>query len=644
MSNTPSPQISFLGLVHNVEKLREQVTKLGIRDGDSLPNNITSHSPSVPQGQNLESLSSKHNKLAYERENDLVASELESVNLFPKQSFSSSGSSLSFKERQLFIEPKNSNSTSGHETARKLNIPKLKFKVRNDSEKENFEDENDLVLSLQSQKQIPEVGCGSAVEYNQFSMLSQLASGNQKLNVSNNMISSPVSPEVEESNVFSPLAQLANKHSVKSQSLDKSNNFSSLSQLSTKIQSSLPCDNITSLTQLTKKPTYAPEVIHQEGCTSLFEIRKLTEVDSTSQIQYRNKNFSESLKKQLSRESTDISPSDLSEKCSFQSVEQETSEGSGSFSSLSQLANQHSKKLKTLSFKGDNKFSSLTELGNKYASRVKEHVNEVKFSSLTDLENGHTDNSVLSLTDLALRNLNLSDGTKVIPNENINKQELGSLSASSNETIDLTSCLLSSPSQSTKNAVPQKNMQHLKKCESLVKSRSKCFNFENEDQISKNCFESSVMNSSEALQNKSLHVSSHLGESGNDETEDNWVIDLTSALQSPSSKVSQPEIKSKDKPKVSFSNVIDVECSINLLLEDPNDFILDFKESSAILEKDLTKFRKPSTSFGKIICKKWKSLSKPYIISRKLSYGKLVHFTFNTPSPDDVIKSHLRRQ
>ncbi|XP_049960913.1 uncharacterized protein LOC126481304 isoform X2 [Schistocerca serialis cubense] len=122
-----------------------------------------------------------------------------------------------------------------------------------------------------------------------------------------------------------------------------------------------------------------------------------------------------------------------------------------------------------------------------------------------------------------------------------------------------------------------------------------------------------------------------------DNDTENWVIDLKCALKN-----TQGE-STKDSVVVDYPTQ-DKRFPIDLTPEDhlfvPNlPCLLD--ASDALREKYSQSRREPS-AFGKVLCRKWrvhhvKSVSKKRQISESIS-----RFTFNTPSPDDVILTYLR--
>jgi len=187
-------------------------------------------------------------------------------------------------------------------TSIKLNIPRLKMKVRNDSEKENDADGYSCVSSLQCLKLKNQVTmrecdlqydrasdeCKSPLSLavdaerqgyrvfepqalqasSQFSSLAQLA---------NKHSSEAVKPKLSERSCISPLTQCANKHVTKvhDQSLQE-NNFSSLAQLAerhnnvTKLQMSAEGNSFPSLFKLANRQEL--EVQAEERVMTLHEM------------------------------------------------------------------------------------------------------------------------------------------------------------------------------------------------------------------------------------------------------------------------------------------------------------------------------------------------------------------------------------
>lgn len=135
----------------------------------------------------------------------------------------------------------------------------------------------------------------------------------------------------------------------------------------------------------------------------------------------------------------------------------------------------------------------------------------------------------------------------------------------------------------------------------------------------------------------------------------NWTIDLTTALRSSQSKSEEKSVTREEKMsgnrsanEISFictSPIIDHEewnIHVNTEYAVPNE---GCELNLSYLRKIKLRYsHKMASSFGQMLCKRWK-YRKPYVVRQKsIINEKIKRFDFSTPSPDCLILSHLRRR
>lgn len=130
-------------------------------------------------------------------------------------------------------------------------------------------------------------------------------------------------------------------------------------------------------------------------------------------------------------------------------------------------------------------------------------------------------------------------------------------------------------------------------------------------------------------------------------------INLFSAIKSPSHTSIPAEDKtvdSEDEEILTLLDTMNVDEGMDNdksskdsvpFIENQMDYC-NFDTTHALSEK-LKLQTKKCSSFGKLVCKRWKPLKKPYI--RRNSFTtSVIPFKFTTPSPDDIIAGFLERR
>lgn len=130
-------------------------------------------------------------------------------------------------------------------------------------------------------------------------------------------------------------------------------------------------------------------------------------------------------------------------------------------------------------------------------------------------------------------------------------------------------------------------------------------------------------------------------------------INLFSALKSPSHTsipADDNNVESEDEEIVTLLDTMDVDEEIEngSLSKNIVPFVVNqvdycnFDTTHSLSDKLKLKTKKCS-SFGKLVCKRWKPLKKPYIRSNSF-ITSVIPFKFATPSPDDIIAGFLERR
>ncbi|XP_069701676.1 uro-adherence factor A isoform X1 [Periplaneta americana] len=573
------------------------------------------------------------------------------------QNVSSSGLLVSSSGKQVFDKVSKSK-ISSNESSPKLNIPKLKMKVRNDSEKENFTEENDNVstvklMDLQSQGKTKEYDSPLDLTFDDdgllelqpldecvhFSSLTQLAGKHSaKLQYSTlvehgNMDLKKLNTE-QETGSFSSLAELASRNSQK-QATQETGCVSSLAELANtnlQKQEAQETGYVSSLVQLanrnSQKLQAAEETSHASSLAELSSKQLTEQLEEDSQLsslaELAKKCSLSVLESQSPKKETVVSfiePATARvRKLELQSLdgihfsslstenltEMESPEGDTNFSSLAGLANKHSKSSET-KLQSSCHFSSLTELATKH-----QHVNKQdQISSLSELASQHLRIFEMNNSDPCVKAMMKSKRTQ----------------SDSTGELDLTTCLVSSTDHNTLLSRQESDV----KMDTLTHTVSEMLNEDMQD------YESTSI---ESNSNISTAESSLAIRSVSEEADVDWEIDLTCALTSPSSRSSKTTLKSK--PVLTDWNLHGLELEIS---DEIPEFKLDFDVSLKIVNQILPLRKKIPSPFGRILCRKWKPLSIPYTTTtpRKQSIGKIIHFPFTTPSPDDKI-NFIRRK
>jgi hypothetical protein len=613
--------------------LRENVDKLRIRDNalfaaDVSCNAQLGHSlASVPQVQ-----SNEDSGVCDEAVSCSIFSNTVIVHDCPSVSGAMGTGSRSCKHlgahnKNLCIEcsafPVTSSSTSSvssevkqieTESFIKLNIPRFKVKATNDSDKGNITD-GYYVFFSQSRKLQNKVKTNDSprdVASGEYNSLSLTEVPERQTSI----VQEPKSSE--ESNQFSSLAQLANRHSkiLKPKSSEESNQFSSLAQLANRHSKIL-------------KPNSSEE----------------------------SNQFS-SLAQLANRHSKTMEPKSSEETNHFSSIGQlankQSSEGQNS-SSLAQLANIYDKMTKPHASDEDNNFCSLVKLANMHSGSEVQANGQL--STQAELTSQHQqvqrEDAISLLTSLLSLHLKVDENETssnrghIVETERAQKVE--PISCSRNAYVDLKTCFVFSPENETMASTEQEAISpvvqrsdNLATCSqaSDIGSNSKriklCPVSEKTDELVRDCGTSS--DSSSTIRAEPGPVVRTVSE---EENEFDWEIDLTNALISPGSKTSQ--ISPNSKPKVTGWKLQDLEGEVpsDTAMDETSEIMLDFDLSLTILNQKLP-IHKRKSPFGRTLCRKWKRLPTPYVPPQKQSLGKLVRFAFNTVSPDDKILRHLK--
>jgi hypothetical protein len=602
----------------DIQSLRENVEKLGIRDNALFVTEVPHSAENIELRHNFCNLSKMHlnensanNPVTYcdDADSGCTTVMLENDALIVEAVCSNSRSctDLDIHNKNLCVQTSEVSATSsessissnikqmGNGSSIRLNIPRLKVKVRNNSEEENVRDGCDVSLqSLKHQNQNKMNGCDfpcdlASDEDGSFSSLSEVA---------NKQISSMLEPELsEESSQFSSLAMLANKHSkmLKSKLSDDCGHFSSLAHLA-------------------------------------------------------KKHLTEALEPQLSEKSNYFSLLAKLENKQSSNVHDLSSEGNN-FSSLAQLADRHNKVTKLQASDNDN-ISSLAKLASR---RLKSEIQaEEQFLTLAELasqrQQVQREDSVSSLIDLASQQLKIHEDLKASDMRHVKEfkrlQKVKSISYSPIEYVDLKTCLVFSPGNISSASAGQESVFPVAQRFDNLATGSQTSNTGSEKKVSemmgklvRNC-ETPLDTSSKVTAVEHSSVVRTLSE---EEIEMDYEIDLTHALISPGSKSSKSSANLE--PKIMDWKLQDTEEEEldDIVQHETPESTLDFDAGLKILNHKLPNQKKRS-KFGRILCRKWKHLPTPCIAPREESLNKIVCFSFNTDSPDDTILKHRRRK
>jgi hypothetical protein len=446
----------------------------------------------------------------------------------------------------------------------------------------------------------------------------------------------------EESNQFSSLVRLANKHSktMEPKSSEESNQFSSLAQLAKKhlktmeSKSSEESNQFSSLAQLANKRS------------KIIEPKSSEESNQFSSLAQLANKHSKTMEPKSSEESIQLSSL-------AQLANKQSSEGHSS-SSLAQLANRYDKMTKLHASDEDNNFFSLVKLANMHlGSEVQANG---QLSTQAELTSQHQqvqreDSISLLMSSLSLhlkvdKSETSSNRERVVETMRAHKME--PISWPQNAYVDLKTCFVFSPENETMASTEQEAISpvvqrsdNLATCSqaSDIGSKSKriklCVVSEKTDELVRDC--GSTSDSSSSVRADPGPVVRTLSE---EENELDWEIDLTNALILPGSKTSQ--ISAVSKPKVTGWKLQDVEGEVpsDTVMDETSEIMLDYDLSLTLLNQKLP-LRKKRTPLGRTLCRKWKQLPTPYIPPKKQGLGKIVRFAFDTVSPDDKILRHL---
>lgn len=487
----------------------------------------------------------------------------------------------------------------GNGSSSKLNIPRLRLKVRNNSEEEIIKDRCGNVSFLQSLKhhnQVKMNNCDfpsdlASDEGGSFSSLSEFAK---------KRVSSVPEPKIaEESSNFSSLAMLANKHSemLESKLYDDCSHFSSLAHLAKKHLSE----------------TLEPQPPSEKS---------------------NRFSFSAKLANKHSSDANDLLPSE-----------------GNHFSSLAQLADRHNKETK-LHATGNDNISLLAKLASR---RLKSEVQtQEQFLAQAEVESQceqvKMEDSVLSLADLVSQQLKVHEDLKTSDVRHMKElkrlQKVEPVSCSPNEYVDLETCLVfSTGNRRSVSAGKEPGVPVGQRFDNLATglqtqnsgSEKKVLKMMSElDSYYETPFDTSF--GVAAVEHNSVNRT--LTE---EENEMDWEIDLTHALISPGSKSLRSS--AKPEPKIVDSKLQDTEQEVlsDIVLHETPELSLNLDVSLKIFNQKLPNHKKRS-QFGRILCRKRKQLPIPYIALRKESLNKIVCFSFNTDSPDDIVLKHRRRK
>ena len=447
-----------------------------------------------------------------------------------------------------------------------LNIPRLKLKVRNDSEKENDADGYNCDSSLQSLKlknQITMRECDFKCDRASDECDSPLSLAIDAERWGSSMLETQV---LKTSSQFSSLAQLANKHSSEAVKLKLSE-----------------CSRLSPLTQCGNK-----------------HITKLHD----------------------------------------QSLQE------SNFSSLAQLAERHNKMTKLQMSGEGNNFPSLSKLVNRRELAVQAEG----VVTLQELASQHqqvqSKDCVSCLADLASQHLKVHEEMRASDRTHVKGAErllnLKPVYCSTNEYVDLKAHRTFAPGNKMSESVDQKFDYNLAGgSQAGNEGRGAEFSVISEKmgELMIGCETSLEMGSNVTAVEQNTAV----GLQSEEESEVNWEIDLTWALMPPGSKSTESFLNLK--PKVTDLQINDAEQRVpdDVVPHEASEVRLDFDASFKILNLKLPLIKKKS-SFGRTLCRKWKTLSTPYTVPRKQSLGEVAVFTFDTVSPDDKILACERRK
>jgi hypothetical protein len=482
----------------------------------------------------------------------------------------------------------------GNGSSIKINIPRLKMKVRGNPEEENTGDGYDSISSLQSLKhrnQIKMYKCDfrSDVASDEDRGFSSLTA------VPNCQISSVLDPKLaEKCSQFSSLAMLANKHSHM-----------------LGLKTSENCSHFSSLAHFAKK-----------HLSAALKPQQPSEKSSHFSLPARFANEHSS------------------------SVHDLSSEGSN-FSSLAQLANKHNKVFKQQTSVDDNGVSSLADLANRHLkSKIQAEKHILTLSELaSQCQQVQREDCVSSLVGPFSQQLKIHKDLKTSDRKHVKEfrklEKVQSVSCSSNEYVDLNKCPVFSPGNRNSVSIGQESMLPVVQRFDNLATDLHISKTESEMEVSEIMGE--VVRDCEMPLDTSLNAtpvehSSVIRTPSEEDIETDWEIDLTPALISPGSRSSQ--LSANSEPKIVDWKLEDVEQEVLIDIVPLETLeLIYFDASSKILNQKLPGHKKRS-QFGSILCRKWKQLPTPCIAPRKQSLNGIICFSFNTDSPDDTVSKH----